>query len=444
MHDVGDLRHGGAVHRIGKIDLRLHDIAQAQMQAQHVVDRMQLVDALRRQCALAGRQLNARDELETAIQCMAGLQQVVLPGILLRRCQKLLEHLQQRVQYFIQGALRRLQRHRRYAEQTGIQVPRQVVTALRQQAFHDARQVRGQRQEQQHAGADEQRMEGGQAQGARREARMPLQQPDRPGQRRHQGDGDEPRHQVEKDMRRRRALGVNGAADGDQRPGQGGADGGADDHRRRLVEIDGLRVQRRQGGGDGGGGRLQQGGHDHADQHDHDARPQPAGRQPGQAEFARQRAHGVLQGAKAQEQQAESRQRHAQFAPASARQQLHEGADADQRQGIKAQVDFQAQPGDDPAGGGISQAGADHHADGLGKGDEPGADETDQRDRGGGGRLRQGRDQRSGNESLEGRAGKTHQRLLQRAAGKRHQAAGQQHHADQEEADATEQRDGDA
>src|SRR5690606_3991157 len=156
-----------------------------------------------------------------------------------------------------------------------------------------------------------------------------------------------------------------------------------------------------QGGGDGGGGGLQQSGQGQADQHDQQVCGKTTARQIGEAEQAGQAAHTFLQGIQAEKQQAEARQRQTQFGPAPPGQQFQQCAQTDQRQRIKAELHLQSQARHQPAGGGVAQAGADHHTHCLGEGDQTGADESDQSDGGGGGGLHQRGDQRAGPEGAQ-------------------------------------------
>ena len=164
--------------------------------------------------------------------------------------------------------------------------------------------------------------------------------------------------------------------------------------------------------------------------------PQAARRQARQVEHAGQAPHRVLQRLDADEDQSEPGQREAQRPPAPVPQQFQKRAQPHQRQRVKSHADLQTQHRHDPARAGRAQTRAEHHAHRLRKGQQAGTDETDHRHGRGAGGLHHGRDERARRKGLGRRAGEPHQPESQRIAGKRLEAVGQQHHAQQEQADA--------
>ena len=175
--------------------------------------------------------------------------------------------------------------------------------------------------------------------------------------------------------------------------------------------------------------------------HPTSAMPRTEGRSDGCSRSARP-AHALLQRGESVEHQRETGERGARRRDAPARQQLDQRPDEDQRQRIGRERHAHADQRDQPAGAGRADIGAEDEAEPLREGEQARADQPN-----GGHRHRARRLHEQGyDRAPEGARERRRRRLAERGAqggsGERLQPVGHHRHAEQEQPDAAEDRDG--
>jgi hypothetical protein len=181
--------------------------------------------------------------------------------------------------------------------------------------------------------------------------------------------------------------------------------------------------------------------HRHADEHAQQP-PGQVGRQQRQRLRAQAR-EALAQQLDAQEQHAEARYRLPQrAAPRGAAREVQGHAQADEGQGEGVHLHREAQPRHQPARDRRAQVGAEHHPQRRREAQQPRVDEADGRHRHRRGRLHQRRERHARGQAVQGRARPGCEHALQRLARRQLEPAGEHGHAQQEQADAAQQRAG--
>ena len=261
----------------------------------------------------------------------------------------------------------------------------------------------------------------------------------------HRGD------ELEGDICDGQPLGGAGGADRRYRGTGRGAYVLSNDERQRLIEADRAGIERGQRDCDRGGRGLHDGRHQGADrsqqQHTGEAREgDDAGfvhdrREVRGVQLLGEPAHALLQRRQPDQDQREAGDGAARRRQASASDHLEQRADEDDRQRGGGERDSDSERRHQPAGPGRADVGAEHEAQALREGQEPGADQPDRGHRGRARRLHQERDDRAPEGAEQRRRRRLFHHLLQGRAGERLEPVGHYRHAQQEQADAADDRD---
>ena len=145
-------------------------------------------------------------------------------------------------------------------------------------------------------------------------------------------------------------------------------------------------------------------------------------------------AHALLKRRQPDQDQREAGDCRARRRQPPASDHLEQRADEDDRQRCGGERDPDPERRHQPAGAGGADVGAEHEAQALREGEEPGADQPDGGHGGGARRLHQERDDRAPERAEQRRRRRLFHHLLQGCAGERLEPVGHDRHAEQEQA----------
>ncbi len=265
---------------------------------------------------------------------------------------------------------------------------------------------------------------------------QPRTERNQPGQQQQRDAG---REHVERHMRGRRPPRVGGRPDGCQQRGAGGADVGADDDRRGVLDADRAAMRGGQHHRGGRARRLDQQRHQRAEADQHQRAQHAVDLR--QLGLRSQRLEAGGHRIDAEKEQAEAGQRQppaaaARLGPAQAQQH----ARGDHRQRVGVDVELEPEQRDQPARQRRADVGAEQHPQHLAQREHAGVDEADRRDRDRRRGLHQRGHRDAAGQRARPRAREALEHVAQRRAGALAQALGHQRHAQQQQADAAGQR----